>query len=73
MHIDHTSDLPAIIMHLYMRDRKRLIAVTGPGPPRNDVDPEGLNKPDRLAVNEALYIFAANQRNVFAKTANLCL
>lgn len=37
MHIDHTSDLPAIIMHLYMRDRKEPIAVTGPtGRPRND-------------------------------------
>jgi ribonuclease BN (tRNA processing enzyme) len=37
MHIDHTSDLPAIIMHLYMCDRKEPIAVTGPtGRPRND-------------------------------------
>jgi ribonuclease BN (tRNA processing enzyme) len=41
MHIDHTSDLPAVIMHLYMRDRNRPIAVTGPaGPPRNDAAPE---------------------------------
>src|SRR5947208_4134538 len=37
MHIDHTSDLPAIIMHLYMCDRKEPIAVTGPTErPRND-------------------------------------
>jgi ribonuclease BN (tRNA processing enzyme) len=37
MHIDHTSDLPAIIMHLYMCDRKEPIAVTGPtGRPWND-------------------------------------
>jgi ribonuclease BN (tRNA processing enzyme) len=44
MHIDHTSDLPAVIMHLYMRDRKRPIAVTGPaGPPRNDAAPENAS------------------------------
>jgi ribonuclease BN (tRNA processing enzyme) len=30
MHIDHTSDLPAAIMHLYMLERKRPIAITGP-------------------------------------------
>src|SRR5947208_16997061 len=37
MHIYHTSDLPAIIMHLYMCYRKESIAVTGPtGRPRDD-------------------------------------
>jgi len=41
MHIDHTSDLPAIIMHLYMCDRKRPIALTGPtGRRGNDLAPE---------------------------------
>jgi ribonuclease BN (tRNA processing enzyme) len=30
LHIDHTSDLPAVIMHLYMGDRKKPIAITGP-------------------------------------------
>lgn len=41
MHIDHTSDLPAVIMHLYMCDRKREITITGPaGRPGNDTAPE---------------------------------
>jgi ribonuclease BN (tRNA processing enzyme) len=31
MHIDHTADLSAVIMHLYMCERKRPIAITGPG------------------------------------------
>jgi len=44
MHIDHTSDLPAVIMHLYMCDRKRPIAVTGPtGRPGNDAAPENAS------------------------------
>jgi ribonuclease BN (tRNA processing enzyme) len=30
MHIDHTSDLPAIVMDLYMRGRNRPIALAGP-------------------------------------------
>jgi ribonuclease BN (tRNA processing enzyme) len=41
MHIDHTSCLPAIIMHLYMCDRKRPIALTGPtGRRGNNLAPE---------------------------------
>ena len=41
MHIDHTSDLPAVIMHLYMLERKREIALAGPtGRPGNDAAPE---------------------------------
>jgi ribonuclease BN (tRNA processing enzyme) len=41
MHIDHTSDLPAILMHLYMQGRKTPIAVAGPaGRPGNDAAPE---------------------------------
>ncbi len=44
LHIDHTSDLPAVIMHLYMRDRKRPIAITGPtGRPGNDAAPENAS------------------------------
>ena len=41
MHIDHTSDLAAILMHLYMLERKRPVAVAGPaGRPGNDAAPE---------------------------------
>jgi ribonuclease BN (tRNA processing enzyme) len=41
MHIDHTSDLPAVVMHLYMLGRKRPIAMAGPtGRPGNDAAPE---------------------------------
>ena len=44
MHIDHTSDLPAVIMHLYMCDRKKPIALSGPtGRPRNDLVPENAS------------------------------
>ncbi len=44
MHIDHTSDLPAVIMHLYMRDRRRPLAITGPtGRPGNDAAPENAS------------------------------
>lgn len=44
LHIDHTSDLPAVIMHLYMGDRKRPIAITGPtGRPGNDAAPENAS------------------------------
>jgi ribonuclease BN (tRNA processing enzyme) len=44
MHIDHTSDLAAIIMDLYMNDRKRPIAVTGPmGRAGNDDAPENAS------------------------------
>jgi len=40
LHIDHTSDLPAVIMDLYMGDRKRPIAITGPtGRPGNGATP----------------------------------
>src|SRR6266403_5025490 len=45
MHIDHTSDLAAIIMHLYMCDRKQPIAVTGPtGRPRNELQLKMLRR-----------------------------
>lgn len=41
LHIDHTSDLPAVIMHLYMNGRKREVVIAGPGGrPGNDVAPE---------------------------------
>jgi ribonuclease BN (tRNA processing enzyme) len=30
MHIDHSSDLPAVIMDLYMRNRERPVALAGP-------------------------------------------
>jgi ribonuclease BN (tRNA processing enzyme) len=44
MHIDHTGDLPAVIMHVYMCDRKRQIAITGPtGRPGNDDAPENAS------------------------------
>ena len=44
MHIDHTSDLPAVIMHLYMCDRKKPIALSGPtGRPGKDLVPENAS------------------------------
>jgi ribonuclease BN (tRNA processing enzyme) len=44
MHIDHTSDLAAVIMHLYMLDRQREIALAGPsGRPGNDAVPENAS------------------------------
>jgi ribonuclease BN (tRNA processing enzyme) len=44
MHIDHTSDLPAVIMDVYMRGRKRLIALAGPtGRPGNNAAPENAS------------------------------
>jgi ribonuclease BN (tRNA processing enzyme) len=44
MHIDHTSDLAAVIMHLYMLDRQREIALAGPsGRPGNDAAPENAS------------------------------
>jgi ribonuclease BN (tRNA processing enzyme) len=44
LHIDHTSDLPALIMDLYMGDRKRPIAITGPtGRPGNNAAPENAS------------------------------
>jgi ribonuclease BN (tRNA processing enzyme) len=44
MHIDHTSDFPAVVMHLYMLDRKTRIAVAGPtGRPGNDAAPENAS------------------------------
>lgn len=43
LHIDHTSDLPAVVMHLYMNDRKRPILVVGPsGRPGNTDAPENV-------------------------------
>ena len=44
LHIDHTSDLAAIIMHLYMNDRKRPITLVGPcGRPGNNDAPENFD------------------------------
>jgi ribonuclease BN (tRNA processing enzyme) len=44
MHIDHTSDLAAVVMHLYMLDRQREIALAGPsGRPGNDAAPESAS------------------------------
>ncbi|MGB6520851.1 MAG: MBL fold metallo-hydrolase [Candidatus Cybelea sp.] len=44
LHIDHTSDLPAVVMHLYMGNRKTPIAITGPtGRPGNHTTPENAS------------------------------
>lgn len=51
LHIDHTSDLPAVIMDLYMCDRKRPIVIAGPaGRPGNDAAPE--NRSAQPGTNE---------------------
>jgi len=44
LHIDHSGELPAVIMNLYMRDRTRPIAISGPrGRPGNDIAPENAS------------------------------
>ncbi|HTC31427.1 MAG TPA: MBL fold metallo-hydrolase [Candidatus Acidoferrum sp.] len=44
LHIDHTSDLPAVIMDLYMRNRNRAIALAGPaGRAGNNLAPENAS------------------------------
>jgi ribonuclease BN (tRNA processing enzyme) len=44
LHIDHTSDLPAVVMNAYMRDRGRPIALAGPaGRAGNDAAPENAS------------------------------
>ena len=51
LHIDHTSDLAAVVMDLYMCDRTVPIALAGPqGRPGNDAAPE--NASPQPGVNE---------------------
>jgi len=50
MHIDHTGDLAAVIMHLYMLGRTRPIAMVGPtGRPGNDLAPENASPQPGIA------------------------
>lgn len=59
LHIDHTSDLPAVIMHLYMNDRRRAITLVGPsGRPGNRDAPENA-APQPGAVEFARLLFGA--------------
>lgn len=59
LHIDHTSDLPAIIMHLYMNDRRRSITFVGPsGRPGNREAPENL-EPQPGAIDFVGLLFGA--------------
>ena len=60
LHIDHTSDLPAVIMHLYMNDRRRSITLVGPsGRPGNRDAPENA-APQPGAVEFARLLFGAD-------------
>ena len=44
LHVDHTSDLPAVVMDAYMQDRGRPIALSGPaGRAGNDAAPENAS------------------------------
>jgi ribonuclease BN (tRNA processing enzyme) len=44
LHIDHTSDLPAVLMDLYMHDRDRPVALAGPaGRAGNNLAPENAS------------------------------
>jgi ribonuclease BN (tRNA processing enzyme) len=44
LHIDHSGELPAVVMHLYMLDRTKSIAVAGPtGRAGNDGAPENAS------------------------------
>jgi ribonuclease BN (tRNA processing enzyme) len=57
LHIDHTSDLPAVIMHLYMNERRRPITLVGPsGRPGNRDAPENL-EPQPGATEFATLLF----------------
>lgn len=59
LHIDHTSDLPAVIMHLYMNDRRRSITLVGPsGRPGNRDAPENA-APQPGAIEFASLLFGA--------------
>lgn len=57
LHIDHTSDLPAVIMHLYMNDRGRAITVVGPsGRAGNRDAPENIEpQPGAIEFDELLF------------------
>ena len=57
MHIDHSGELPAVIMDLYMRDRKRPIAISGPrGRPGNDLAPENASpQPGAIEFVQSLF------------------
>lgn len=60
LHIDHTSDLPATIMHLYMNDRERSITLVGPaGRPGNRDAPENA-APQPGASEFARLLFGAD-------------
>lgn len=60
LHIDHTSDLAAVIMHLYICDRKREISITGPmGRPGNNTAPEYAS-PQPGAVEFVRLLFGAD-------------
>lgn len=59
LHIDHTSDLAAIIMHLYMNERRRAITLVGPsGRPGNRDAPENF-EPQPGATEFAGLLFGA--------------
>jgi ribonuclease BN (tRNA processing enzyme) len=60
LHIDHTSDLPAVIMHLYMTGRTTPIAITGPtGRVGNDAAPE--NASPQPGVREFVRLLFGNR------------
>lgn len=60
LHIDHTSDLPAIVMDQYMRDRRRPIAIGGPmGRPGNNAAPENAS-PQPGTAEFVHLLFGAN-------------
>jgi ribonuclease BN (tRNA processing enzyme) len=57
LHIDHTSDLPAVIMHLYMSDRRRSITLAGPSGRLGNRDaPENVEpQPGTIEFRELLF------------------
>lgn len=57
LHIDHTSDLPAIIMDLYMNDRRRPITVVGSAGRAGNLDAPENVEPQPGAVEFAGLLF----------------
>jgi ribonuclease BN (tRNA processing enzyme) len=57
LHIDHTSDLAAVIMHLYMNDRKREITLTGPAgrPGNSDAPKNAAPQPGAIEFSQLLF------------------
>lgn len=60
LHVDHTSDLPAVIMHLYMNDRRRPLTIVGPSGRAGNADAPENVEPQPGAIEFLRLLFGAN-------------